>query len=267
MITIEIMGGLGNQLFQVFTLISYGLSNNALIYFENIESNNLDRPRYWNNLLSELKILLKQPINNIPILKENSFHYTEIQFINNVNYKLFGYYQSYKYFIHHQDTIYKMLRINEKKEEIKIDCSEKVSLHFRLGDYKKLTDYHPILSINYYIKALEDLIKNTNRNDWNILYFYETTDEEIIKEKIHKLKNIFSTLTFEPIEHVYKDYEQMLIMSKCNHNIIANSSFSWWGAYLNENKNKKVYYPSNWFGPKLSNKNTKDMYPKEWIKI
>lgn len=272
MITIEIMGGLGNQLFQVFALISYSLrynflNENYLIYFENIDSTNLNRPRYWTNFLKELRPLLKEPIYNTPVLKESNFHYTEIPFVNNENFKLFGYFQSYKYFIEYEKIIFEMINLKKQKEEIKMDCSENVSLHFRMGDYKKLPEYHPILKLSYYINSIERLIQETNKKDWNILYFYEKEDEEIVNKNINILKNKFLTLSFEPIDHKYKDYEQLLIMSKCKHNIIANSSFSWWGAYLNENKNKKVYYPNIWFGTSLNNKNTKDMYPPKWVKI
>ena len=59
----------------------------------------------------------------------------------------------------------------------------------------------------------------------------------------------------------------MVLMSCCEHNIIANSSFSWWGAYFNDNPEKIVCYPSVWFGPKLQNKKTEDMFPKDWKKI
>ena len=63
-----------------------------------------------------------------------------------------------------------------------------------------------------------------------------------------------------------KDYEDLWLMSLCEHNIIANSSFSWWGAWLNENKNKKVVSPLNWFGQQ-SNTNQSDIVPESWIKI
>ena len=81
------------------------------------------------------------------------------------------------------------------------------------------------------------------------------------------LEENFSKITFECIDHKLEDWEQLLVMSLCQHNIIANSTFSWWGAYLNENINKKVIYSSVWFSGNLSNTNTKDLFKDNWIKI
>ena len=72
---------------------------------------------------------------------------------------------------------------------------------------------------------------------------------------------------FERCCCVKTDWEQLLYMSLCNHNIIANSSFSWWAAYLNENPDKVVCYPTLWFGDALSSYDVSDLLPTEWIKI
>ena len=62
------------------------------------------------------------------------------------------------------------------------------------------------------------------------------------------------------------DYEQLLLMSLCHHNIIANSTFSWWGAYFNSNPEKVDCYPSTWFGAKC-NHSSRDLFPDNWVKI
>ena len=63
------------------------------------------------------------------------------------------------------------------------------------------------------------------------------------------------------------EYEELLYMSNCDHFIIANSTYSWWGAYLSNNKNKIVICPNNWFGPELKHYNLCDLFPTDWIKI
>jgi tellurite resistance-related uncharacterized protein len=73
-------------------------------------------------------------------------------------------------------------------------------------------------------------------------------------------------LTFEKVDSRLDDWEQMILMSLCQYNIIANSTFSWWAAYFNTNANKLVCYPKVWFGPR-ANHDTKDLYLEDWIKI
>jgi hypothetical protein len=77
---------------------------------------------------------------------------------------------------------------------------------------------------------------------------------------------VYPELVFERAEPLLFDWEQLLLMSLCNYNVIANSTFSWWGAYFNENIGKKICYPSVWFGPKAGH-NTTDLFPKDWVKI
>ena len=122
------------------------------------------------------------------------------------------------------------------------------------------------MDIRYYKTALQHTIQRTGRNDWNILYFYEKQDTDMVKERIELLQEEFNHLTFTPINTEIVDYEQVLLMSLCQHNIIANSSFSWWGAWLNSNPDKKVIAPVNWFGQQ-ANLDTSDLIPGNWIRL
>ncbi len=267
--TINIMGGLGNQLFQVFTLISYSLTNRKPFYFEYLShSQRVDRPFYWDNFLKSLKHFILTTYNNRINFNEANFHYSPIPLINEP-FKLIGYYQSYKYFHSNKDQIERLIKLKEQQNNYVgyYNFSNTVSLHFRIGDYINLQQHHPIMPIDYYKNALESLISKTNKNDWNVLYFCEEKDINMVLENINKLKTSFPELTFTKIDPKYVDWEQMLIMSLCQHNIIANSTFSWWGAYFNNNENKNVFYPSKWFGPAQGNKNTNDLFPPEWTKI
>lgn len=275
MITIHIMGGLGNQLFQIFTIIHLSLQSKTPFYFEDIRKlERKDRPLYWNNFLRNLSIFIKPNIKCHKILREPTHSFTPIPYqeFPQINVKLFGYFQSPKYFKSSEDTIFKMIKIQHHKNNIikkfpNDFFKNTISIHFRIGDYINIQNCHPIQPIDYYINSLLKLIHDTKKDDWNILYFYEKDNTLMVQEKITQLKNNFPNLKFEGINHNLADWEQMIAMSLCQHNIIANSSFSWWGAYLNDNKNKKVYYPKKWFGPKLIQKKVHDMFPDKWTII
>ena len=260
MITIEIMGGLGNQLFQIFAVLSYSLKHKIPFYFELKQSNRSDRPFYWDNMLKSLKPFLR-PVIDMPIYKEPCFNYTPLPYVEQP-FKLFGYFQSYKYFKENEESIFRLLKIREKQTTV----NKSVSLHFRIGDYKDIQAHHPLLTTEYYSKAIETLIKDTGRDNWNILYFFEEKDIKCVNIHIDTLKKSYLNLTFEPIDHSMTDWEQMIQMSICEHNIIANSSFSWWGAYLNRSK-PNVYYPNKWFGPAQGVKVMKDLFPPHWTVI
>jgi hypothetical protein len=140
-----------------------------------------------------------------------------------------------------------------------------ISIHFRLGDYKKIQHYHPIMTFEYYKNAIS-FIQTKDPLIQNILYFCEEEDILEVNETIKKLKEVLPDTTFIRASVDLSDWEQMIIMSCCKHNVIANSSFSWWGAYFNTNPNKIVCHPSVWFG-KAAGNDTSDLCPEEWNKI
>ena len=285
MLTCNLMGGLGNQLFQIFTVLSCAINNKHDFQFINTEKlgegSTTVRPTYWNSILSKLSTCLfnQYPEINV-VFREEGFTYKNIPnhlFQENTNIMIFGYFQSYKYFHENYKLINLILDIYEKQQEVLKYCTSKklyntdlldntISLHFRLGDYKKLPMYHPIMSYEYYKKSLQHITTNITYIP-NILYFCEDEDVESVNETIQKLMNDFPDVTFERASNKLDDWQQLLLMSCCNHNIIANSSFSWWGAYFNSHKNKIVCYPSKWFGLSMTNHDTCDLFPPEWSKI
>ena len=99
--------------------------------------------------------------------------------------------------------------------------------------------------------------------------FYESSDRNNVLDKMVNYKNLFPTTIFMHVCDMDKldDWEEMILMSCCHDHIISNSSFSWWGAYLNETPSKCVVYPSLWFGKALSNHDTKDLCPPEWTQL
>ena len=276
MITCNIMGGLGNQLFQIFTTISYAIQTRNVFYFYETEStggvgSTNKRETYWDNFLSKLKPFLKKEFPPLKIIQETKFTFNQIQLTNFVGKDvcLHGYFQSYKYFQTTYKTIYRLLNIDEHKKNVKqkanINFDNTVSLHFRLGDYKQLQHKHPLMTDDYYKQSLECIFSYT-QNVRNVLYFCEEEDIHEITVRIHKLQLLFPHIVFTRATNDLKDWEQMILMSCCKYNIIANSSFSWWAAYLNTNEDKIVCYPSNWFTCD-ANIDTKDLCLEEWIKI
>ena len=172
-ISVYIMGGLGNQLFQIFTVISISIEQNIQMVFPYSEFSHsmTKRDTYWNNLLSNLlqfttkkSKLSIQDINNFFVLREKQHSFVSIPKILN-NTMLFGYFQSYKYFNNNKKQIIELLDIENIKNKLnnKYDYYDTVSLHFRLGDYKDLQQHHPILPIDYYIKSLKQLIEDTKK--------------------------------------------------------------------------------------------------------
>jgi hypothetical protein len=119
------------------------------------------------------------------------------------------------------------------------------------------------MPIDYYFIALDKFDKST---PYRVLFFCEKEDEKEVFTIIKTLAPYFQLMEFVHVDYDIPDYKQMLLMSVCDHNIIANSTFSWWGAYFNSNPDKKVIYPSIWFGA-WGNAYVYDLFPTSWTKI
>lgn len=272
MISCDLMGGLGNQLFQIFTTIAHAIKYKQPFKFlyKDFLGN---RPTYWNTFLASLNIFTIKQRPTMTIIKETDFHYNPIKEpVQNEDSMLKGYFQSHKYFETHWTTLTRLIRLEEQKTSIKekylFKYDEIISMHFRLGDYKYLQDCHPIMKYSYYKNSIQHIINATENNKLKILYFCEKEDAGDVKLIIKKLKEQFSECVFYKIDDDVVDWVQLLIMSLCRHNIIANSTFSWWGAYFNSHEDKIVCYPDMWFGPKLAPINdTRDLFPDSWTKI
>ena len=284
MITVHIMGGLGNQLFQVFCLLNYAFTHKKKfkvpIYKQDVVSpldNKSARPTYWYTILNKLAPFLIESEYVLLGYRETSFLHTEIPLLDDrtTSLKLYGYFQSYKYFEENYELILRFLdfhnKINQVREKYKEYFTDKTaSIHFRIGDYVINPEFHPILPLDYYVNAInyiliQDQLLHNSTID-TILYFGEMVDDAIIEANIGKLKELNPQIAFKKCDYTVPDWEQVLLMACCHHNIIANSSFSWWGAYLNQNINKIVCYPSVWFGHAAQN-NTADLFPAKWEKI
>jgi hypothetical protein len=234
------------------------------------------RTTFWNTFFSKLQPFLKDNIDNHYQINENHFYYNELPDITAVkgNVLLYGYFQSYKYFAENYDLICRMICLDKMKTDllIKLKCNKEelknvISMHFRIGDYKLVSEYHPILTHSYYDRALEYISKKQSSTaEIKVIYFCEDSDINDVLNIVNSLEKKFKNYKFVRCDNNLADWEQLLLMSCCNHNIIANSSFSWWGAYFNSSTDKIVCYPSVWFGAAAKN-NTKDLCPLEWTKV
>ena len=254
---IVLEAGLGNQLFQIFAGLSKCLDNKDNLYiYEKIINPHGNNLSYWDSLLVKLKPMLVNYLPHNNIYREPGFEYQSIPNVDVVK----GFFQSPKYFEHNWDKLKDYLTFTK---DIPIQ-TKTVSIHFRIGDYLKPchSTHHPILTEEYYLNAIKHF-----DNSYNYIVFIE---KDSIDEMNKRFPNLLKSINYKianTITNIETDIDELQLMSKCEHNIIANSSFSWWGAYLNQNKNKKVIYPSVWFSGNLINNDTQDLFKDNWIKI
>lgn len=250
------MGGLGNLLFPLATAYSISKKNNLKLnlFYNHTGYLHTDPSEYRNNIFSYFSEI--DSIKNYHLIEQKTFEYYSIDIPKNKDIFLHGYFQSEKNFIDHKDDILQMLSPSKEKiDELSylypfISEEKTVSIHIRRGSYLQLQENHPCLNIDYYKKALNEFI--------NHKIFIFSDDISFCKSQFKGDNYIFSENKF--------DLDDLYLMSLCKNNIIANSTFSWWGAWLNKNINKKIFAPKKWFGPNLQVE-SKDLIPESWIKI
>jgi len=279
MITCNLMGGLGNQIFQIFATIAYAIKSKNQFKFLGLQTLGGGgctlRYTFWNTFFAKLQPFLVSNLPPVNIIRESGFAFQElpVQSMIGTNVLIHGYFQSEKYFKDQYAMICRLIGLDQLKldllNNIKMSVSDfdnTISMHFRLGDYKKLTHFHPIATPQYYENALNYFKSTFPGNTFKILYFCEDEDANEVQITISNLEQKFPNYKFERGSNTLADWQQMLNMSLCRHNIIANSSFSWWGAYFNSHADKIVCYPATWFG-QTANNDTRDLCPSEWIKL
>jgi hypothetical protein len=269
MIYLNLKGGLGNMMFQIAATKAISLSKKTDYSFPNLHShiNYLSVENTYNpnvNYCSEYLDLpfLKGVNTTQSFLGVGSinypFHFEDIK-IPTSNIRIDGFFQSEKYFENYKKEILELFLPDEKisnyiKEKYSDLLSENItSIHVRRGDYIRNSTHHFVQGMDYFTQSMEIVDSKTDK------YLIFSDDIEWCKENFKGNKFIF-------VENE-KDYIELYLMSMCSNNIISNSSFSWWGAWLNENKTKTVIGPKNWFGLSLQSLKTDDIIPNNWIKI
>lgn len=254
----KLMGQLGNQLFQIAVTTSLALDHGARAVFPDLLTSKSDNiPLNYAHVFSHLDTTL--PTVPIYEYKEPHFHFQQIPYQPNMI--LCGYFQSEKYFKHHKEEILKLFApsqeilsyLHAKYHEI-ITHPNTVAVHIRMYKDTK-PEYHPFVGWNYVVKAIHQF-------DPDALVVIFSDQIDYCKRKLRKLSLKRQVIFIEGNRH----FQDLYLMSLCKHNVISNSSFSWWAAYLNQNPHKVVIAPSptRWFGPGLSYNNTQDILPEEW---
>ena len=275
------LGQLGNQIFQFATLIGVA-EKNGYDYFIPSESlhhrgicydfNKKERFSYAISLLDcfniDTKIISLNNFRPQYFYNEKNHNFDSEIFNIPDNSFIAGQFESEKYFEHCSDLIYKTLKFKDQIEEISkkrindinFDNKKLLSVHVRRGqDRPEVQDYHPFLPKEYY----DNCLKHFDPKEWKVIVF--TDDFEWAKNNV-----VFEDIHFHEwcTEYHRPDFIDLCMMTHCNSHIIANSTFSWWGAWLSKNKeNQEVYAPKLWFGPSLSHKNTDDIIPERWKRI
>ena len=275
-ITSIISAGLGNQLFMIFTGLSKAIDENRDFSVFPIITNG-HRGYYFSNLLKKLSFKIEDKMENVQQrygYEEQNFHYNPIP---KDALTLKGYFQCPKYFHHNKDKIIKYLELDKFQDRYKLK-GDYVMLHFRFEDNLINQTNHVQLRPSYFINALIklfELIPDAN-DKYKFIIFGLENDDDLINDYIDEITNeIYNKIgikidfikIYELIPNT-KDYQELMYMTSCKHFIVANSSFSWFGAYLSKNENAIVMYPDEWFGPNLKNeKLIKDLFLYNWTKI
>lgn len=279
-ISIDPNGGIGNQMFQIANAISLARELGCRVILPE-RSDSAVRisnrfTHYVPNYYTNLKVIRKKSLEFDEILTMG-FDFIDIRdnirkrFEDGVSIiKLDGYFQSEKNFYESGRNIKNHFRIFKKLHQEKafnyfdnnnLDYKKTVGVHVRRGDYLGLQANHFVLGLNYYKAAFSNFDR-----DYRFLVFSD--DIEWCIENFNK-EGLGDNFKFTFINES-NPYISMITYSICLHHIIANSTFSWWGAWLGEQEKTVNISPdpeNKWFGPANRHLNTKDLIPNRWKRI
>jgi len=258
MISCSLQGGLGNQMFQISATVALSLRNKCEY---GINLNNCYTPNqgHLSNIYSDTIFKKVNKLDNYSFsnyYNEPNFSYNEIPYQSDLLIR--GYFQSEKYFEVYKNEIKDLFYFSEEHKLVienyfsNNDLNDKpiTSVHIRRGDYLLSSDFHLVCTLDYYKKAIKTI--------GDSYFVFISDDINWVKENF-KSDNYF-------IPDFNDELLDMTLMTMCDNNIISNSSFSWWGAYLNEYPEKQIITPNRWFSAKGPS-DTQDVIPNNWIKL
>jgi hypothetical protein len=287
MVTTKLYGRLGNQLFQLAATYAFAKRNSDFFVFPHKTINPSVFPYYWNKTIETEKQAteIDRLQNTVLIYEPSNLAYKEIKPIRNTNLILDGYFQSEKYFkdLEHETVIFlksileKELKNSERFFGAKLFLEKfdipKIAIQIRRGDYLQLADKHPFVGEEYLIDSITSIIEKYGKSvciifsddmHWCQSFFQ--------KEANHRLKSIINKICFLSEIALLDDtnpnpIDSLLLMAECDHFIISNSSYGWWGSYLSDNTYKQIIAPAKWYGPANAHINTNDLIPQTWTQL
>jgi len=257
MISVSLFGGLGNMMFQIATIESFGQETGYKVCYPTFRDALESISKYYHSQnAKDFTCIFKnfRWDKNIdkPYIPARTMHvpfkYVDFTITDNTNYS--GYFQSEKYFPDRDFILQLFEPADYIKEALKKYNTEDIcSIHIRRGDFLTTGNTTEILTMDYYCEAL---LKVDARK-----FFIFSDDLDWCRE-------CFKGDRYTFIQDI--NYVELFLMSRCRENIIANSTFSWWGSYLNNDKDRKIIAPHRWFKEE-SNIESKDIYRNEWTVI
>lgn len=287
----QLTGGLGNQLFQYAIAKAIALKNGVpmkidLSFFKDYKwhayslapfniDENVASAEECTDLLNPSLSLLSRGLNKLTKKEKQSYKLEEKGFAFDCSILdekppkyMIGYWQSEKYFTSIEKTIRKDFEVkippSEENQKLldEILKSNSVSIHIRRGNYvsdEVINNFHGTCSMEYYETAISYLKENVD----NPIFYIFSNDIPWSRKHL----NFEGTKVFVDVNDDTTDYEDLRLMQNCKHNIIANSTFSWWAAWLNSNPSKTIITPKQWFANEEMQNQIQDLIPEKWIRI
>lgn len=297
MIIVRLRGGLGNQLFQaatglaiakrckkelkfdlswfrayryehIYSLPRFALNPQKATDLEIRRTGRIALPvplgsRLYYKYHDHIKKRSEAPFQTQPIVRERGVPFdAEVPTLHH-DFVLDGFWQSEKYFIEQSQAIYDSFRLLEKpdsaNEEFLHEVTEResVAIHVRRGDFfsnPEINKIHGVCDTGYFQRAVQAISERVK----DPFFYFFSDDPNWVEQNLLRDRSVV-------VRHNKKDFEDLRLISSCKHQIISNSSFSWWGAWLNRKQDKTVIAPRSWYNPGYFD--DRDILPTSWIKV
>lgn len=270
MIILKLRGGLGNQMFQyAFASIAAEKTKNKLVLDISYYRNHSTRSFMLNEFNTKYFIKINRWAVYVliktlrpTVIKEDNVN--ELHAHDKRNILIDGFWESYKYLTGYEESLRKMFQIVRPSQQFKMllekyEKENTIAVHVRRGDFLRATGFHFNQSKDFYSEAVGIIVKEKSLSDPEIVIFSD--DKEWCKENLKKLAGFPATVFDENLSAA----EELVLMSHFGYNVVSNSTFSWWAAFLNKNQNKIVVAPKKWRKDESANMIVlENLIPSSW---